>query len=107
MTTHRRSVNGKSRDDLQFSSLSSTSDFGNLIARFLFDADSPNGGFHRLLLHGVCQFHCLHATSSTTEINIMVNDSNVRKRARVLTATGTLSGADVRLVDFITQRQQI
>eukprot|EP00536_Pseudo-nitzschia_multiseries_P007598 jgi/Psemu1/305052/fgenesh1_kg.180_\ len=32
---------------------------------FLFDADSSTGGFHRLLLHGVCQFHCLNATSST------------------------------------------
>jgi hypothetical protein len=69
-----------------------------LIIKFLFDADSATGGFHRLLLHGVCQFHCLRATSSTTRIN--------GKKARVLTATGSFSGADVRLVEFITQRQK-
>lgn len=66
---------------------------------FLFDADSSTGGFHRLLLHGVCQFHCLRATSSTAEVN--------GEKARVLTATGTFSGANVRLVDFITERQNI
>ena len=68
------------------------------IIKFFFDADSSTGGFHRLLLHGVCQFHSLKATSSTTRIN--------GKKARVLTATGVFSGRDVRLVDFITERQK-
>jgi len=66
--------------------------------KFLFDADSATGGFHRLLLHGICQFHCIRAASSTAQIN--------EKKARVLTATGAFSGSDVRLVDFITERQK-
>mmetsp|Transcript_6066 Transcript_6066/g.6781 ORF Transcript_6066/g.6781 Transcript_6066/m.6781 type:complete len:228 (+) Transcript_6066:2-685(+) len=76
-----------------------------LIIKFLFDADSTTGGFHRLLLHGICQFHCLHATSSSNRIKMSSKDCKVSKKARVLTATGILSGADVRLVDFITERQ--
>ena len=68
------------------------------VIKFFFDADSATGGFHRLLLHGVCQFHCLSATSSSTHIH--------GKNARVLTATGAFSGADIRLVDFITERQK-
>lgn len=68
------------------------------IIKFLFDADSATGGFHRLLLHGVCQFHCLSATSSTTRVN--------GKKARVLAATGTFTGANVRLVDYIMERQK-
>jgi hypothetical protein len=38
------------------------------ITKFLFDADSSTGGFHRLLLHGLCQFHGLGATSSSMQV---------------------------------------
>lgn len=75
-----------------------TTNSASKVIKFMFDSDSATGGFHRLLLHGVCQFHCLRATSSTTHIN--------GKKARVLTATGVFSGADVRLVNFITERQK-
>ncbi len=68
------------------------------IIKFFFDADSSTGGFHRLLLHGLCQFHCLRAASSTTRIN--------GEKARALIATGEFSGGDVRLVDFVTERQK-
>jgi hypothetical protein len=68
----------------------------------LFDADSATGGFHRLLLHGLCQFHGLAAASST--MNVVVHGNNEAKKARVLTATGMLYGSDVRLVDFIMSR---
>ena len=71
---------------------------GKKIIKFFFDADSSTGGFHRLLLHGLCQFHCLRAASSTTRIN--------GEKARALIATGEFSGGDVRLVDFITERQK-
>ncbi|KAL3906347.1 MAG: hypothetical protein SGARI_004043, partial [Bacillariaceae sp.] len=47
-----------------------------LTARFLFDADSSTGGFHRLLLHGVCQFHGLTAASSTTQVVVKDKDGN-------------------------------
>jgi len=77
---------------------SSASGDDKLTIKFFFDADSPTGGFHRLLLHAVCQFHCLRAVSSTTRI--------LAKNSRVLTATGGFVGADVGLVDFITERQK-
>lgn len=77
-----------------------------LITRFLFDADSSTGGFHRLLLHGVCQFHGLTAISSTMRASLDDNNkAEGTKKARVLTASGVLSGANVGLVDLITKRQ--
>jgi hypothetical protein len=86
---------------------------GLIETRFLFDASSSTGGFHRLLLHGVCQFHGLRAVSSTMKVSMVDNDvdkksnknAHVLKEARVLTATGILSGANVGLVDFITKQQ--
>lgn len=93
----KKSKNGQHNQETKVTNAASTS-HGRLIIKFFFDADSATGGFHRLLLHGVCQFHCLRATSLTTHIN--------GKKARVLAATGVFSGADVRLVDFITQRQK-
>ena len=74
--------------------------------KFLFDEQSSTGGFHRLLLHGLCQYHCLRASSSTMRIS---SGSNINKKARVLIATGTMvSGVSsaIRLVDFITERQE-
>lgn len=73
-----------------------------VVAEFLFDADSSTGGFHRLLLHGVCQFHGLRATSSTTT----ATEGDGGRNARVLSATGTFSEPTLRLVDFIMERQQ-
>jgi hypothetical protein len=75
------------------------------ITRFVFDGESPNSGFHRLLLHGLCQFHGLQANSSTLELTIQGSATSTTQ-ARLLTATGTLSGADVRLVDYIMQRKE-
>ena len=42
---------------------------GQYTAQFLFDAASPTGGFHRLLLHAVCQYHGLHAVSKMVDIS--------------------------------------
>lgn len=74
--------------------------------RYLFAGDSPNGGFHRLLLHGLCQFHGLKASSSTMEVAI--DDTKPPLQARVLVATGTIAEATkkVRMVDHIMQRKQ-
>lgn len=41
---------------------------GQYTVQFLFDAASPTGGFHRLLLHAVCQYHGLHAVSKMVDI---------------------------------------
>ena len=101
VTERRCSMKNKDQDE------DSTCNPRRLIIKFLFDAESATGGFHRLLLHGICQFYCLSATSSSTRINMPTKkDGNVAKKARVLTATGTLSGVDVRLVEFITERQR-
>jgi len=70
------------------------------VTRFLFDGEASNVGFHRLLLHGLCQFHGLRATSSTMEVVI----GNRPTKARLLTATGNLSGPDVKLVEYIMKR---
>jgi hypothetical protein len=98
VTTPRRTKHNHD-DAVNDESKKSTS----LVTRFLFDADSPTGGFHRLLLHGLCQFHGLSAASSTMTVVVQGNDEV--KKARVLTATGTFYGSDVHLVDFITSRQ--
>jgi hypothetical protein len=66
---------------------------GSTIARFYFNSVSSEGGFHRLLLHAVTQFHGLHAISKTVEM-----ETNT---ARLLTVTGSLSGPYVRLLDHI------
>jgi hypothetical protein len=65
-----------------------------LVIRFLFDRESSTGGFHRLLLHALVQFHGLTATSSTTS------------NGRLLTATGSLADSDLKLVDCITQKKE-
>jgi hypothetical protein len=72
-----------------------------VICKFLFDAESSAGGFYRLLLHGLCQFHGLQATSST--VDVMIEN---HKQARILTATGTLSGPKVRLVEQVMKRHE-
>lgn len=68
---------------------------GKLMASFLFDKDSSTGGFHRLLLHSLVQFHGLLGTSATTN------------KGRLLTATGKYhpkEGEAVhKLVDCIMQ----
>lgn len=75
--------------------------------RFLFDGDSPNGGFHRLLLHGLCQFHGLKAASST--VQVIINETKGPVQARLLVATGTIvpTAKKIKLVDTIMQRKQL
>jgi len=58
--------------------------------RFLFDNESNNGAFNRLLLHGVSQFHGLDTSSSTTS-----------KGHRLLTVTGVCKGCQFQLLDFL------
>lgn len=67
---------------------------GSTVAHFCFDSESSDAGFHRLLLHAVCQFHSLHAVSKTTELDESLP-------VRLLTVTGTLHGSKVRLSEVI------
>jgi hypothetical protein len=83
------------------------------ITRFLFDGDSPHGGFHRLLVHGLCQFHGLRASSSTMEVTVDEVDGATTKsrplQARLLTATGTVSEAfkKIKMVEYIMRRKEL
>mmetsp|Transcript_22386 Transcript_22386/g.33479 ORF Transcript_22386/g.33479 Transcript_22386/m.33479 type:complete len:527 (+) Transcript_22386:162-1742(+) len=67
-----------------------------LVAQFVFDAKGK-GGFHRVLLHAVCQFHGLHAHSTTTSVT---TEGGKDSKARMLTVTGKCHGRKFRLVDY-------
>jgi hypothetical protein len=70
------------------------------VAQFFFDAESSTGGFHRLLLHAVCQFHGLNAVSKMVDIAIGDNS-----RARALSVTGTITeDSRYRLLDHATKQ---
>lgn len=67
-----------------------------LVLHFSFDSESSsNGGFHRLLLHALVQFHGLAAHSATTPTG-----------GRLLTATGYLADTNHKLVDSVMQRRE-
>jgi hypothetical protein len=95
-------ANGKAallEDSVSASLLESPSvvqtDSGSTVARFCFDSESSAGGFHRLLLHAVCQFHSLFAVSRTIDLD-------ETQSSRLLTVTGTLFGPDVHLSQVIS-----
>ena len=72
---------------------------GQTTIRFYFDAESSSGGFHRLLLHAVCQFHSLNAVSTSVELN-------GNTQSRLLSVSGVrISGPHVRLVDHVLQEK--
>ena len=54
---------------------------GRMTVQFLFDAASATGGFHRLLLHAVCQYHGLQAVSKMVDLE-------ERRQHRALIVTG-------------------
>jgi len=60
--------------------------------RFVFDSGKSGGGFHRILLHSVCQFHGLKATSANT----LKNNSSAE---RSLTVSGQFRGAKFHITD--------
>jgi hypothetical protein len=68
------------------------------VAQFFFDAESSTGGFHRLLLHAVCQFHGLNAVSKMVDITI-----GDKSKARALNVTGTITEDNYRLLDHATK----
>lgn len=57
--------------------------------QFFFHPTLPTGGFHRLLLHAVCQFHGLNVASRTEDSYECIWSNGVTTNgARVLNATG-------------------
>ena len=73
--------------------------------RFVFDGHSPNGGFHRLLMHGLCQFHGLKASSTTMNVTTR---QGTTVEARLLVASGTITETlkNVKMVDYIMLRKE-
>ena len=76
-------------------------DSHTVAAQFYFDAESSTGGFHRLLLHAVAQFHGLKAVSKMVNINI-----GDRSQARALTVSGSISETKYRLLDYIVKDKE-
>lgn len=67
-------------------------------ANFYFNSSSQ-AGFHRLLLHALCQFHGLAATSRTT--------TDQQPAARLLTVSGKKFGlTSIKLTDYIFEAER-
>ena len=65
------------------------------VVKFYFEPDSQHGGFHRLLLHGISQFHGLTATSTSAKLG----DG---RDVRLLTVLGIeLVGPDIQLTKCV------
>ena len=75
----------------------------SVTSKFCFDAELSSSGFNRLLLHGLCQYHGLSAASSTVVLPI----SGRFVSARVLSASGSLSGPKSSLTVHIVSRQRM
>jgi hypothetical protein len=76
--------------------------------RFFFDADSPTGGFHRLLLQAICQFHGLNTVSRIVH-DAPLLDGTSCSQARVLIATGLVKeeGAQqMRLLRHLNEQER-
>lgn len=77
-----------------------TKEVTRVTLRFLFDNEKANSGsggggtFHRLLLHGACQFHGLDTAWSTTS------------KGRLLTVTGSCKGCQFQMLDFLDLEEQ-
>lgn len=74
---------------LECPTLTHRKDNNRSTAQFFFHPTLPTGGFHRLLLHAVCQFHGLNVTSRTEETFECIWGNGITTNGtRVLTATG-------------------
>jgi len=78
-----------------------TKEVTRVTLRFLFDNEKANssgsgggGTFHRLVLHGACQFHGLDTAWSTTS------------KGRLLTVTGSCKGCQFQMLDFLDLEEQ-
>lgn len=82
-------------------------------AQFSFDAESPTGGFHRLLLQSICQFHGLTTVSRMLYVDVPTERGGIsgRTKARTLIVTGCLQEANegaprFRLLQHLNEQDQ-
>jgi hypothetical protein len=75
-------------------------DSDRVAAQFFFDSTLPTAGFHRLLLHAVCQFHGLNVVSRMESNFVFQNQIT---SARILVATGHVDDASsiIRLLHHL------
>ena len=76
---------------LEYPTINHRRDSCRSTAQFFFHPTLPTGGFHRLLLHAVCQFHGLNVVSRTEEnYECIWGNGETTNGTRVLTATGDI-----------------
>ncbi|KAL7562893.1 hypothetical protein ACA910_000266 [Epithemia clementina (nom. ined.)] len=73
-----------------------------MTAQFYFDPTNATGGFHRLLLHAVSQFHGLTAVSRMAQISI-----GEHKESRALSVTGSPTlETKFQLLDILSEEDK-
>jgi hypothetical protein len=88
---------------LECPTITQRKDNNRYAAQFLFHETSPTGGFHRLLLHAVCQFHGLNSVSRMVR-NFTVGDK--KTTARALTVTGNMDDSSTyRLLKHLAEKE--
>jgi len=92
---------------LQSPTVDTNNGTGDYRAQFYFHPTSPTGGFHRLLLQAVCQFHGLH-TVSRMVYDVVQMESGSRSKARALTVTGARMTEEprFRLLEHLGQQEE-
>jgi hypothetical protein len=83
-------------------SVSQRKDNSRYTAQFFFDPTSSTGGFHRLLLQAICQFHGLHTISRMVR-NISIGDNT---EARALIITGNIEKVKYRLLEHLEGKEE-
>jgi len=92
---------------LQSPTVDTNNETGGYRAQFHFHPTSPTGGFHRLLLQAVCQFHGLH-TVSRMVYDVVQMESGSRSKARALIVTGARMTEEprFRLLQHLGQQEE-
>lgn len=88
---------------LESPAITKKKDSTSIKAQFLFEADTSKGGFHRLLVHAVAQFHGLQVVSRM--LKIQVGDKSM---ARSLTVSGTIDepcGCTYHLLNHLSAKK--
>jgi len=101
------SVSSKAKEDY------ASSEQPGYRAQFSFDAESPTGGFHRLLLQSICQFHGLTTVSRMLHVDVPTETRGIscRTKARALIVTGCLQESKeglprLRLLQHLNEQDQ-
>lgn len=87
---------------LECPAVSQRKDNSRYSANFFFPPTSSTGGFHRLLLQAICQFHGLNAVSRMVR-NLSIADNT---EARALIVTGNFETVRYRLLEHLENKEE-